>query len=430
MTHCTSPAINLTDYYTTHRQQILDHCKACGLCIKTCPTTARTSNHIHKPHDIQHAMLNFLAQHDDQLTAPAATHILSCMECFACLDTCPADLNPLLINEIAKWHQRSTAPVSQPYPAPSDPTSQQRILASIQTSPQDYQRITTPTPPTTARYVFFPGCNVYAQPDKILQTLDILDIITDDYAFIPGLDTCCGDVHLFNGAPDHAHTSSTNLINTLASYSPQTVIFWCSTCVCRFHTLYAHTTNIPFTIQTFTQFLADHIHTLPLHQLPPTTVTLHEACKAAYTGIDIHSPRTLLRNIPGITLTEMPRHAQNTACCGSSAIVHAPDAFAAIRDERMQEAADTHADILIDICHFCHETFVSREPDFPYTVINYITLVAQALGIQREDTYKHYKQTASLTQILNDAHDYIARSPYTREKIIAALTTSGIATQP
>lgn len=430
MTHCTPPAINLTDYYTTNRQHILDHCKACGLCIKTCPTTARTSNHTHAPRDIQHAVLNLLTEHNNQDTELAATHILSCMGCFACVDSCPTGLNPLLINEIAKWHQRITAPAPQPYTDPADPEAPQRILASIQTTPQDYQRITTPTPLTTARYVFFPGCNVYAQPDKILQALDILGIITDDYAFIPGLNNCCGDVHLFNGAPDHAHTSSTNLINTFASYSPQTVIFWCSTCVCRFHTLYAHTTDIPFTIQTFTQFLADHIHTIPFYTLPPTTVTLHEACKAAYTGIDINSPRAVLRNIPGLTLTEMPRHAHTAACCGGGALYQAPEAFAAIRNERMQEAADTHADILVDICHFCHETFVSREPDFPYTVTNYITLVAQALGIQREDTLKHYKQTASLAQILNDAYDYIARSPYTREQIIAALTTSGIATQP
>jgi hypothetical protein len=45
---------------------------------------------------------------------------------------------------------------------------------------------TQPTDKQHARYVLFPGCNVYFQPELILNALDIMDAVGDDYAFVPG----------------------------------------------------------------------------------------------------------------------------------------------------------------------------------------------------------------------------------------------------
>jgi len=36
--------------------------------------------------------------------------------------------------------------------------------------------------------VFFLGCNVYFQPEKILNAMDIIDAIGDDYAFLSAVD--------------------------------------------------------------------------------------------------------------------------------------------------------------------------------------------------------------------------------------------------
>jgi hypothetical protein len=53
-----------------------------------------------------------------------------------------------------------------------------------------------------AEYIFYAGCNVYIQPDKILNALDIIGRITDDCTFVPGLDFCCGNAHYYFGAID------------------------------------------------------------------------------------------------------------------------------------------------------------------------------------------------------------------------------------
>ena len=122
------------------------------------------------------------------------------MECFKCAaGICPEGLNPLLINEWIKGAAISRGLAETAYRDAGEPDSDQRVLASVLVGPTDYRRITTGSGNIGARTLFFPGCNVYFQPDKILDALDILDAIDDDVAFLPGLDHCCGDNGLFFG---------------------------------------------------------------------------------------------------------------------------------------------------------------------------------------------------------------------------------------
>jgi hypothetical protein len=55
---------------------------------------------------------------------------------------------------------------------------------------------------------------------------------------------------------------------------------------------------------------------------------------------------------------------------------------------------------------------VGNADKYNYSVKNYVSLVAEALGIEREDTFKIYKQMKN-----------IDKSPFTREIIIEALNT-------
>ena len=50
--------------------------------------------------------------------------------------------------------------------------------------------------------------------------------------------------------------------------------------------------------------------------------------------------------------------------------------------------------------------------------MNYVSLVAEALGIEREDKFKKYKQWKDLGRILTDAEAYVEASPFSREKMI------------
>ncbi len=251
----------LANYYRNEKKRASEKCVECGICAKKCPIIETTELADLTPKEIQEQIKAYLKTGEaNQIVFNRA---FSCMQCFQCIDKCcPEGLDPLAVNEIIKWEYRRRKIVEMGYGDPKDADSTHRVLAGIQLSAEDYLKISTPSTKETAKYVFFSGCNVYYQPDKLLNALDIMDQITDDYAFVPGLDFCCGNGHTYCGAIEEAERSSADLIEKLSAYNPTMVVFWCPTCLCRFDTTLLKAHTVPFEMMSFPQFLArnmDHL---------------------------------------------------------------------------------------------------------------------------------------------------------------------------
>ena len=411
---------NLVQFYHEEKKRVVEKCKECGICAKKCPIIKTTELADVSPPEIQKQIKAYLKTGETNPTV--FRRAFSCMQCFQCVDKCcPEGLDPMAVNEIIKWEYRQNKVVEMGYGDPKDTDSAHRVLAGIQLTVEDYQRISMFSNKNTATHVFFSGCNVYYQPEKLLNALDIMNLIADDYAFVPGLDFCCGNVHIFSGAIEKAGQASTDLIGRLCAYNPVTVIFWCPTCLCRFDTTLFKVHKAPFKMISFPQFLAQNMDRLSFKNKIEKTVTLHEACKSAFTGLDLTGAREILPKIPGVNLVEMPRHGKKTVCCGSGAEVFFPNSFETMRDDRLAEASQTGADVLVDVCHHCHNVFCNHESRCGFEVKNYASLVAESLGIAREDKFKKYKQWGDLKRILDDAQEYIGASPFSQEKIIDVL---------
>lgn len=412
--------MTILDHYYKEKQRFLENCTQCGLCAKGCPILPYTDVSDISFQDIQKGVFDFMDSGTPNQWA--YTKAFACMECFKCTaGMCPEDLNPMLVNELIKSEYISKGLANKAYSDARQPDSAHRVLASVQVSGSEYNRITTSNDRQKARYVFFPGCNVYFQPEKILNAMDIMDTIGDDYAFLPGLDYCCGDSHFFGGETDEGIKRAEELVAAIASFQPETAVLWCPTCQCRFDKSIAPAMDIPFKILSFPQYLAANMSKLPLTRAAAGTVTLHEACKSTYTGVDRDGPREVLRQLPGVTLREMKHHGPETVCCGSGAICWFPESCAKILEERLQEAAQTGAERLVTVCHYCNQTFVAEEPHHDFTVTNYVNLVAEAMGIRRDDKFKQYTLWGNLDLILKDADDHIAESPFDSERIIEVL---------
>jgi heterodisulfide reductase subunit D len=412
--------VTLLEAYRKEKENIVSRCKACGRCFRRCPVIPRTPLKNADPREVQRRIRAFLGgQAPDPQVYDRA---FSCMECFRCLEKdCPEGLNPMQVNEIIRWEYRERGLVNIADADPGHPASDHRIIAGIQVDDTEAGRIYRPSEKPSARFVFFPGCNVYFQPDKLLSAMDILDCLEKDWAFLPGLDYCCGEAHLGSGAVEKASGAAEKTVSALQSLKPKEVIFWCPTCLCRFEKTLAPAMEIPFACTSFARFVAERLDRLPLRPLAPRTATLHEACKAAYTGLDLTGPRTILSSLPGITLREMPRRGETSACCGSGAVSFFPDSFAAIRDDRIDEASETGADILANVCHYCHHAFSSHAEARNMASVNYVSLLAEALGVARDDGYNRYRCMKRTEDILADAGDAIGRSPFSRARISAAV---------
>jgi Fe-S oxidoreductase len=113
----------------------------------------------------------------------------------------------------------------------------------------------------------------------------------------------------------------------------------------------------------------------------------------------------------------MHNHGHETVCCGSGAICWFPESCARIRNYRLQDAAQTGADRLVTVCHYCNQTFAAEEPNYDFSVTNYVNLVAEAMDIHRIDKFKKYKLWGNMERILEDANEHIVESHFEIERI-------------
>jgi Fe-S oxidoreductase len=169
--------------------------------------------------------------------------------------------------------------------------------------------------------------------------------------------------------------------------------------------------------------MASNMNKLTLSDSVAGTVTLYEPCKSAYMGLDRDGPREVLRRLPGVTLREMKHHGNETICCGRGDMSWFPESCIQFREDRLKEAARTRAERLVTVCHYCNQAFAAEEAHYDFSVTNYANLVAEAMGIRREDKFKKYTLWGSLERILKDVDEHIVESPFENERIVEVLQT-------
>ena len=406
--------MNLDEFYRKEKQRVIADCNVCGLCAKKCPIITRTGIADQKPSKIQQAVYEFLAHGKE--TRVLRERITACMKCYGCVDICPEGLSPLRALEICSSEMADRGLLDFPEWDPKAPDLVHRVLASIQTTADDFKRIFEPSKTTRADTVFFPGCNVYYQPEKLLNCLDIMAMIDPGFVFVPGLDNCCGNCHLTKGRAGRAGDAFRELIKRLTSYQPETVVLWCPTCFCLAETTFGAFTEFPFNIRSMAQYVSENLEKLKILKKLSATVTIHDACKVALTGLDVLGSRKILEAI-GAKIVEMPRSGTEAACCGCAAIATYPNAGRRMLVERIDEAARTGAQIMVTVCHFCNQMLASKQESASFTVESYINLLAGSLGIIREDRFRKYMRWADPERILADAALFVNDSPFSEAMI-------------
>ncbi len=333
---------------------ILENCIRCGSCVRVCPSIDIAGIDDIDPQLVQQSLYNFLE--DFRPDDIVSKRIDSCLACFRCVGSCPVDINPLMfINEAKDQARRNQLP---PYDLvePSPFESHYRSLEQDLTD-DERQIVTTAPGNSGSKYLFFPGCNIYKDSQRLIKVLSLIEQCDEDVAFLPGLSNCCGDRFSFNGDLHNAGVSFENLANAVNDLQPETLILWCPTCLVHLNL----TWNIPVRVISFFEFIRDHQDRLNFKEdTPEIIVTLHEPCKTAYTGLD-NSHRSVLQALPNVTLREMENRV---SCCGSGGITHYRDeTVRQITAKRLKEAESTGADNLVTVCHYCQELFAEeREP--------------------------------------------------------------------
>lgn len=376
-------------YYQRARHRLLTQCICCGKCVVACKAYPWISSPP-DPREVQRGILAYL-RGEQQLSEAARRKISACMRCYGCLNLhCPADVDSLLINELTL--RESELRKDSPFDLENYPV--QDALAQRFTSSEEYARITTPVLRAEADVLFFPGCNVYKQPEKLLAALDLLDAAGQPYSFIPGLSHCCGQTpQAGRGGAEFLQQKADALISLIQQCGAKTVVFWCPTCLVTLSARIEKYRSLPFTPISFAAYLLQHADHLRFPYARPQTVTLHEPCKSVYLGQEQESVRKLLTLVPGTQLVEMAHHGKNTLCCGCASVGAVTGKQEDVGDRvtaaRMQEARESGADTLISVCHNCHLVFArynATHPNCQVAIQNYACYLLAAMGVHREDT--------------------------------------------
>ena len=243
-------------YYKKAANSVISDCTQCGNCIRQCKAVKLTHQN-YDAKDVQNNLIGFL-NGTEPLSDQGLKKVNSCMGCFGCLDVkCPIGVPSMIINEMVKWKlsdKKAGWTREEIYPT-------HLSLSKKSTTPEEFKRITTPVR-TDSEYMFFPGCNVYKQPDKLLNALTILDEIGKPYTFAPGLEYCCGFARGCMGDAEWFEQSADKLISLVEELNIKTMILWCPTCLCVFEDRIKKIRKPSFNCIPFGQYVYENIEQL------------------------------------------------------------------------------------------------------------------------------------------------------------------------
>ncbi len=379
--------MDLLDFFNDTKQRLITKCTKCGNCISSCRVMEYTGIS-ESPKKIQQSIVGYL-KGENALSSAAERKVKSCMRCYGCLDVkCPIGTNSMFVNGIVNREMEQTK--DMPWNMEIYPVHLH--LSRQGTSKNEFERIRTRVKREGAEYLFFPGCNIYKQPDKLLNALTIMDEIGNDYSFAPGMEFCCGLSSRGDmGDAEWIQNTAQKLMDFIRESNAKKVVFWCATCVCSMNNYIKKFYEPPFEYMTFAQYVLENIEKLKFPNAKPHKVTYHEPCKAAYTGIDMESVQKILKTIPGTELVEMEHHGKDTMCCGCDAVTNEYEVGDKITERRLREAVATGADTMIDACHNCHWIFMPARKKYEdkglyIDIVNYSTYITDAMGKSRKDT--------------------------------------------
>jgi heterodisulfide reductase subunit D len=96
------------------------------------------------------------------------------------------------------------------------------------------------------------------------------------------------------------------------------------------------------------------------------TITYHDPCHLGRHMEIYDIPREVIKQIPSINFVEMKRNKQNAWCCGAGGGVKIgfPEWALEISKDRIEEAKETGASLLVSVCPFCKTNLSDANKQF------------------------------------------------------------------
>jgi Fe-S oxidoreductase/nitrate reductase gamma subunit len=374
----------------------LDACVSCGRCEDVCPAheAGKPLSPRNVVQDVRSHLEHVASHRDDNAhnNAPArlalhgdtisADTLWSCTTCSACVDVCPLGVSPLGLITDMRRHligegQLSGAPAASlskvqrtgnPWGLPKGERLAWAAGLDVPTVRQN----------PDFEYLYWVGCA--AAYDRRIQSIarsvvKLLQAAGVSFAVLADEEKCTGESARRMGDEFLFQELAAANVEVLSNYRVRKIVVHCPHCLNSFRHDYPQVGG-EYEVIHHSQLLADLVDQgrLPMAaSTSPQRVAFHDPCYLARVNGVTEPPRQLLQiALPGgetSSVTELPRHGRQTACCGGGGGRMWFDDAPAERSGqgRVDEILQTGVEAVAVACPFClvmlRDGMAARESD-------------------------------------------------------------------
>jgi heterodisulfide reductase subunit D len=336
-------------------------CAACPkMCRHVCPTFFAWRSDSPTPHGralLIHQEIIGARRIDDR----GVEVLFQCLECSHCLTWCKPEID---IATIVETRRRMLVTEGR------RPTGLNDMASSIEKYHNPYSEpheernnwLKSKGKKADTSLFYFTGCTAaYREKDIARNTVELLKYL--GFNVKTSIDEwCCGSPLLRTGDVELGAKLAAHNVEVLNKIDADEIIVTCPGC---FRVLTKDYTELGFKLEKpvrhISQLLDRCKDSLPVYDFD-ATITYHDPCHLGRHSNIYDEPRNVINRISNSRLVEMERTRDNAMCCGNGAGLRTlfPDHAKLIGNERVKQAKDAGADIIVTSCPFCKHMLESQ----------------------------------------------------------------------
>ena len=345
---------------TFEKEFHLQSCYQCGTCTGGCPIARKSKLNIRRL--VAEFHLNCDVEHLRE-----KLELWDCTTCKTCSIRCPMGVNPmdLIIEMRSLLVEEGDIPETvmdalESVNRRGNPWGKLRSSRTEWTKDlPDGLKVKDFSKGDRASSLYFVGCtpSFDTRIQKIPKALVfILHEAKVDFGILGNDEQCCGSEIRRMGEIGLYHKI---VEKNMASFNAHNVEHIFTSCPHGFNVLKNEYPKGKFQVSHATQVLDALLKEgkLFFKQEIKKVVTYHDPCFIGKQNMVFNEPRTLLRAIPGLTLREFDRSRERSLCCegggGRMWVEASSDIGQRLARNRVQDAVDLGAQVLVTACPFC-----------------------------------------------------------------------------
>jgi len=344
----------------------LRSCIECFACLSACPVVNEIQEEYLGPMGMR--KLAELSQDgrdtQDRVAMALASGMYNCTTCKNCWAVCPQEIK---VPEKAVEKLRAMALKKGIPPLPPHKVA----IASIRNYWNPWmapraQRARWAKPfdlPAKCETMFFAGCSPSLLKQNLVENVvRIFRAMDEPLGYLGKEERCCSSPLLRVGEVGMFEEMAKANIENMRKAGAKRVVVTCAGCYKAWKEDYPeHFGDLGMEVVHISEVLEEAIGSgrLKLKAAPENqmVITYHDPCHLGRAGGIYEAPRRVLRAVPGITLREMSRNRENSACCGSGGGVKTarPNLATSIGARRLDMVQETQAQEVVSCCPWCEQ---------------------------------------------------------------------------